>query len=63
MFKPNTRENKFLKKQVDKYPRIFKLEDEPSNISDIHVYTIKLLDQEPVYKAPYPIPEKSTRTS
>ena len=58
MFKPNTRENKFLKKQVDKYPRIFKLEDEPSNISDIHVYTIKLLDQEPVYKAPYPIPEK-----
>ena len=58
LFKPNTRENKFLKKQVDKYPKIFKLEDEPANISDIHIYSIKLLDEEPVYKAPYPIPEK-----
>ena len=58
MFKPGTKENKFMKTQVNDMPSIFGLDDEPLNISPMFVYKIKLTSEDPVYRKAYPVPIK-----
>ena len=58
LFKVGTKENKFMKRQVNDMPAIFGLDDEPLEISPMFVYKIKLTSEEPVYRKPYPIPIK-----
>lgn len=58
LFLPSQRENCCLKGLTRKYPDVFALKNEPLTITPYYVHTLRLKNDKPIYKKPYPIPVK-----
>ena len=52
----NTEENKVLKTPIKKYQDVFATEKDPLTVAPFYMHTIRQMDDEVVYKRPYPIP-------
>ena len=53
---PNTEENTILKTLIKKYQDVFATEEDPLTVTPYYMHTIRQMDDEVVYKRPYPIP-------
>ena len=53
---PNTEDNTVLKTLIKKYQDVFATEKDPLTVIPYYMHTIRQMDDEVVYKRPYPIP-------
>ncbi|KAK4327436.1 hypothetical protein Pmani_002100 [Petrolisthes manimaculis] len=57
-FPPESRENEILRNLIKQYPRVFATQDDPLKVTPYYMCTLRQVDDDAVWRKPYPIPVK-----
>ncbi|KAK3892473.1 hypothetical protein Pcinc_003705 [Petrolisthes cinctipes] len=57
-FPPKSKENEILQNLIHQYPRVFATQDDPLTVTPYYMCTHRQVDEDAVWRKPYPIPVK-----